>query len=413
MNWGMTKLEKNNLTMIDLFSGAGIGALGFKLAGYDIIYAIDNQQFAVDTYNKNIGNHAVCGDIKKLNPKDVPYADIVVAGFPCQPFSFSGDGEGVNNKQKGDLGRYFYEFVKKKQPKAFFMENVGGLVSKKHKDFFWELVNNFEKAGYVLTFATKENGDLTTINCWDYGVPQLRKRVFVIGIRKDLKKKFEFPDILPESKRPNIRKAIGDLPEPPGKNNHIGFGIRNDEALFVDKIPPGGNWRDLPVEDQKIFLGGAFNSGGGRTGFLRKVDFDKPAYTITSMMDGKNNAQIVDVANKYKNHSEHYEGGYSPHFKSRNRQKQWDEPSFTIVSSERHIPLHPEPINYDIRGMDRDERTPPRRFTVRECLRLQTVPDTFSFDENIPLRKQYERCSGIPSLIAYKFGKELATLLNK
>lgn len=404
--WGMIALQENGLTMIDLFCGAGVGAAGFLLAGYKVLYAVDNMNYAVETYNRNIGNHAVCMDIRTLKAKDIPDADVITGGFPCQPFSFSGNGEGVNDSKKGDLGYHFFRIIKEKQPKAFIMENVDGIISKKHLPFFKKLMDMFDKAGYDLSYPKKKNGEPDALNCWEFGVPQLRKRVFVVGIRKDLKKSFEFPKVVPEELRTTIRDAIGDLPDPNGINNHKGFGIRKDEAPFINKVPPGGNWRDLPLDDQKAFMGGAFESGGGRTGFLRKVRFDEPAYTITSLMNGKNNAQIID------NHDKYYDGGYSPRYKSRNRQKQWDEPSFTIVSQARQLPLYPEPANYDIRIMNEDEVPAPRRFTVRECLRLQTVPDWFSFDEKIKLEKQYERCSGIPSLMAYKLGIQLQWCLN-
>lgn len=396
--WGMIEREKNGLTMTDLFCGAGIGAVGFKLAGYEIRFAIDNQIYAVDTYNRNIGPHAVLGDIRKLSSQEIPDTDVITGGFPCNPFSVAGKGEGVKDKKRGDLGYHFYRIIKEKQPKAFLMENVAGLVSKRHKAFFDELMQLFDEAGYNVTWKL--------INTWDYGVPQLRKRVFAVGIRKDLNKTFVFPEPIPEEKRTTIRDAIGDLPNPNGLNNHIGYGIRKDEAPYINKIPPGGNWKDLSEEEQKAFLGKAFYSGGGKTGFLRKVSFDAPAYTITSVMNGKNNAQIIDNQDKY------YKGDFSPRYKSRNRQKQWDEPSFTIVSQARQLPLYPEPANYDIRKMDEMDVPPPRRFTVRECLRLQTVPDWFSFSDDIPLNKQYERCSGIPSLVAYKFGIAIAELLN-
>lgn len=407
--WGMIELPKNGLTMTDLFCGAGVGASGFKLAGYDIRYAIDNQAYAVNTYNQNIGNHALLGDIRKIKSIDIPDTDVVTGGFPCTPFSVAGKGEGTNDKEKGDLGYHFYRIIKEKQPKAFLMENVAGLLSKKHRTFFDELMKLFEEAGYNVSWKL--------INTWEYGVPQLRKRVFAIGIRKDLEKVFVFPDPIPEEERTTIRYAIGDLPDPDGLNNHNGYGIRKDEEPFIDKVPPGGNWRDIPEEDQKQFLGKAFYSGGGRTGFLRKVKFDNPAWTLTSCMNGKNNAQIVDNRDKYgvweiRNQQDYYKGDYSSRYKSRNRQKQWNEPSFTIVSSARQLPLYPEPENYDIREMEHYTVAPPRRFTVRECLRLQTVPDWFSFDSDVSLAHQYERCSGIPSLIAYQFGIELSKLLN-
>ena len=121
----------------------------------------------------------------------------------------------------------------------------------------------------------------------------------------------------------------------------------------MDKIPKGGNWKSLPLEEQKIFMKGAFYSGGGRTGFLSVVDENKPARTIMSSPMGKNNAQILRLSD-----------GSS------------------------------------------------RRFTVRESLRLQSVPDTWGFDDETPIKVQYERCSGIPSLVSYKLMVELAKILS-
>ena len=352
-----------------------------------------------------------------------------IAVHNCQAFSVAGKGEGTKNKNIGSLGLEFCRLVKEIKPKAFLFENVGGLITKNHQPFFWDMIKILEEANYNITYPTKKdkkgNDILTTINCWEYGVPQTRERIFVVGIRKDLEKIFKFPDIIPLEDRTNIRYAIGDLPDPDGKNNHKGYGIRKDEEPFVDMVPIGGNWKDIPEWAQKEFLGGAFNSGGGRTGFLRKVNFENPAWTITSSMNQKNNAQILDNIDKYKkdskeilkilNQDEYYKGGYSSRFSSRNRQRQWSEPSYTIVSEARQLPLYPEPIDYDIRRKkyyDKIGIKPPRRFTVRECLRLQTVPDWFSFSEKTRLEHQYERCSGIPSLIAYKFGIEIAKILK-
>lgn len=317
----MQQLEKNNLTMVDFFCGAGIGAVGFKQAGFEIIDALDNKEYAVKTYNKNIGAHARIADVRRMSIHDVSYADVYVGGFPCTPFSFGGRGDGIKNKTNGDLGYHFYRLVRDKQPKAFIVENVKGLLSQKHRAFFEELLNNFRSAGYSVSWKL--------INCYEYGVPQLRERVFIVGIREDLGLTYKFPEPVPESERKVLRDAIGDL--------------MNDSSV--------------------------------------------------------------------SNHDRYYDGGFSPRYLSRNRQKQWDEPSFTIVASDRQLPLHPEPPNYDIRRMSEYKIAPPRRFTVRECLRIQTVPDWFEFSDEIPLTKQYERCSGIPSLVAYKLGSALASQL--
>lgn len=405
LRWGMIKRPNNGLKAVDLFCGAGIGASGVLLAGYDIKWAVDIKDYAVDTYNKNIGNHAVVRDIRKVTGEDIPDHDLMIATPVCKSFSFSGNMKGVEDEKYGDLSYHFYRLLGEKKPKAFLFENVNGMVSKKHKPFFDGFIKLIEELGYKVY--------LNLVDVYEYGVPQHRKRIFAVGIRNDIKKEFKFPERVEIEDRTNLRQAIGDLPEPDKVmnsnkdiqfvnvekttiENHIGYGVRNDEKPFIDKVPVGGNWKDLSEEDAKKFMGKAYNSGGGRTGFLRKVSFDKPAYTITSMMNGKNNAQIIDNQDKY------YDGGFSPRYVSRNRQKQWEEPSYTIVSEARQLPLYPEPANYDIRKMKEYDVLPPRRFTVRECLRIQTVPDWFSFDENIDLKKQYERCSGIPSLMAYK-----------
>lgn len=395
--------------MTDLFCGAGVGACGFKIAGFDIIDAIDNMQYAVDTYNLNIGNHARVGDLKKMNPSEIKDADVIVATPPCKSFSFAGKGLGEKDPKHGDLFEHTLHIIKAKKPKAFIIENVKGLISKKHSHFFDSVIFELKEMGYNV------NWKLT--NCWEYGVPQVRDRVFIIGIKKDLNKKFEFPSIIKnENERPVIRDAIGDLPEPCNSiRNHQGYGIRKDEEPFVDKIPIGGNWRALSEEEQKIFLGGAYNSGGGRTGFLRKISMDNPAHTITSQMNGKNNAQILDTKDKFKNQGDYCKDDFTSRYTSRNRQRQWDEPSFCIVSQAKQLPLHPEP-KLDVRdfkgGKSDQIHNICRRFTVRECLRLQTVPDWFYFPESVQLPKQYERCSGIPSLLAYKLGKQLIQILS-
>ncbi|WP_405169440.1 DNA cytosine methyltransferase [Paenibacillus sp. FSL H3-0286] len=317
----MRQQASNGLKMIDLFCGAGVGAVGFKLAGYDIVDALDNKKYAVDTYNKNIGKHARVVDIRKINGCDLPKTDVIVGGFPCKPFSEGGAQRGVKDKVNGDLGKHFLRLIKESKPKAFIVENVKGLTFKKHEEFLNHLLRSFEELEYDVSWKL--------INCYEYGVPQERERVFIVGMHKSLNKTFRFPDPIPEDERKHLIDAIGDLPFP--KENH-----------------------------------------------------------------------------NMSNHKEYYDGGFSPRYTSRNRQRQWNEPSFTIVSTARQLPLHPSPANYDIRKMEEYECKAPRRFTVRECLRIQTVPDCFSFDDDIELDKQYERCSGIPSLFAYILGKSLA-----
>ena len=321
----MKQLESNNLTMVDLFCGAGVGAIGFKHAGYNIIDAIDNAKYAVKAYNENIGNHARVENIKTIKSSEIKKADVYVATPPCKSFSTAGNGLGERDPKTGDLFEHTLHIIKDNKPKAFLLENVKGLTFKKNEKFFNTIISELSNMGYNVTWKITD--------CWEYGVPQIRERVFIIGIRNDLNKFFRFPKTIEcENSRPTLKDAIYDL------------GVPSQNSPF-------------------------------------------------------------------KNHSEFVQEGYSSRYKSRNRQRQWHEPSFSIVSQAKHLPLHPTPSNFDVRVEKDMSRV--RRLTVRECLRIQSVPDTFAFCDSIQLSKQYERCSGIPSLIAYKFGIELAKTLKK
>lgn len=317
--WNMTVLKNCNLKVVDLFCGAGVGASGIKMAGFDIIWAIDKDEYAVKTYNENIGNHAICEDIRRVSSNDIPKHDIMVATPVCKSFSVAGTQKGFYDETNGDLTYHFTRLLRDCNPKAFLFENVPGMVTKKHIDDFLNIVDTISNYGYKIKWEV--------INCYDYGVPQERKRLFMVGIRNDIKKEFEFPK--KAEVKTDIRYAIEDI-----KDNKF-----------------------IPNNDVTLEL------------------------------------------------------GYSSRYISRNRQRQWNEPSFTICSEARHLPLYPEPANYDIRIEDINVNKPPRRFTVRECLRLQTVPDDFKFSKDIPLKKQYERCSGIPSLMAYKLMIEIKNVL--
>lgn len=344
----MKKQKTNGITVVDFFCGAGIGAIGTEIAGFETIFAFDNNKHAVRSYNHNLRHKvAVIMDAKKIIPKDIPYADIYTGGFPCQPFSICGKNLGKEDPDKGNLGLVITQCILDNEPKGFMLENVGGLSNKRNINFLEELVELLSEK-YQVTWSK--------INCLEYGVPQDRIRIFIMGVRKDLLNTFSFPEKTTIAY--TVRDAIGDLPKRPNNvNNHDDlekFKLRNDEKPYAHKIPVGGNWKDLPLEDQKSFMKKGFFSGGGRTGFLRKVNFDKPSKTIMSSVMGKATALIVD----------------------------WG-------------------IN--------DQR----RYTIRESLRIQTVPDSYAFPEDMLPAKKYERCSGIPSLVSYKFMLELKKCIEK
>lgn len=335
-------------TIGELFCGAGIGAVGSHNLGLKTTYAYDNMKYAVEAYNHNFGNTAEVVDLKTKDISEIPYTDIIMAGFPCQPFSFNGKGLGKDDPDKGNLGKITYNIIKQKQPKAFFLENVKGLSSKKNLPFLSELIDNFSE-DYNVTWDVK--------NCADYGVPQNRERVFIIGIRKDLNSEFTFPEETHKNSPVTIRESISDIKLKGDyiPNHSEDCGIRNDESPYVEYLSDGQCWKHLPCEEmKKTFMKKAYFSGGGKTSYLGVIDKDKPARTILSSPKGKNSAQIL----------------------------KW-------------------------------EGQPHRRYTVRESLRLQSVPDWWEFPEHIPLMKQYERCSGIPPLVSELLLKEIVSIIEE
>lgn len=339
----------NNLTVGDMFCGAGIGAIGAKQAGFSVGWAFDYNKHAVSTYNLNVEDKAFVCDATKLDIDSLSYVDVITGGFPCQPFSIIGANKGRNDEDKGNLGVIACNIITRKKPKAFLLENVKGLINKRNRVFFDELIEYLSEM-YSVSWEL--------IDCSDYGVPQKRERVFIVGINKDIGEKFNFPPKTHLTDKACINDAIGDIKEKCFGgyilNHQEDCGIRNDELPYVNKVPVGGNWKDLPVEDQKAFMKKGYYSGGGRTGALHKVDPYKPAKTIMSSPMGKATAQIL-----------HWEG------------------------------------------------QEPRRYTVRESLRLQTVPDSFYFDDSVPLMKQYERCSGIPTLVSKILMSEIKSIIVK
>lgn len=168
----------NNFKIISLFSGAGGMDLGFKEAGFDIIWANDFNSDAVETYRKNIGNHILLGDITKIKSNEIPgeygEVDVVIGGFPCQGFSIA------NKKRSMEDSRNFLylemlRIIKDKNPKFFVAENVKGLLSIEKGKVIEMIVRDFEKLGYEVNYRL--------LNAADYGVPQARERVIIIGNR--------------------------------------------------------------------------------------------------------------------------------------------------------------------------------------------------------------------------------------
>lgn len=165
----------DKLKVVSLFSGAGGMDLGFINSGFEIIWANDFFREAVDSYRKNIGKHMIYGDITKISSKDIPDgADVIIGGFPCQGFSVANTKRSMEDK-RNFLYREMLRIIEDKNPKFFVAENVKGILSIEKGKVFEMIKSDFEKLGY------KVNARI--LNAAEYGVPQARERVVIIGNR--------------------------------------------------------------------------------------------------------------------------------------------------------------------------------------------------------------------------------------
>ncbi len=189
------------MKIASFFSGAGGLDLGFTNAGFNLAFANDNWEGCWETFEKN-HNHPICKkSITEINPKEIPEVIGFVGGPPCQSWSLAGAMRGINDS-RGKLFYNYVELIKAKQPLFFLAENVPGLLSDKHLPEFIKIIKAFNEIGYNVSYEL--------LNAKDYGVPQDRQRVIIVGYHKKLGKKFEFPK--PTNSYIFLRDAIGDLP---------------------------------------------------------------------------------------------------------------------------------------------------------------------------------------------------------
>lgn len=168
---------------IDLFSGIGGFHYGLARCGGECVMASEIDPIAIETYQKNYGITPK-GDINKIDIKDIPQFDLLCGGFPCQSFSNVGQKGGLEDP-RGALIYQVIRLLKGCKPKAFVLENVKGLLSHDRGRTFKTIIEELTKCGYKV--------DYEVLEAKDYGVPQIRKRVFIVGVRNDIKKEFTFP----------------------------------------------------------------------------------------------------------------------------------------------------------------------------------------------------------------------------
>ena len=209
--------ENKNYSIISMFSGCGGLDLGFKggftFLGkeyarnpFDIIWANDFNRAACETYRVNIDKRIVEGAIEDVFDTMPDYADVIIGGFPCQDISINGKMAGIDGKRSG-LYVWMVKAVEKVRPKVFIAENVKALLMKRHTESLARVINDFSALGYDISYHL--------YNAADYGVPQIRERVIIVGVRKDLDTEFVPPLPTTADCRITAKEALFDLENKP------------------------------------------------------------------------------------------------------------------------------------------------------------------------------------------------------
>lgn len=185
-------LKNKKLKAIDLFAGIGGMRLGFQQAGFEIVYSNDVDKYACVTYRKNFGEIDE-RDIRQVDPLTVPEFDILLGGFPCQPFSMIGKRDGLSDP-RGQLFNEVVKFLNIRKPKAFVLENVRHLLKHNKGETYALIKSELEKAGGGYKVVEK------ILDSKDFGVPQHRERIYIVGTQNN-SSHFEFPE---------LRQELGD-----------------------------------------------------------------------------------------------------------------------------------------------------------------------------------------------------------
>ena len=284
-------IMKNKLNAIDLFCGCGGLSYGFEKAGYNILLGIDNDSKALETFELNhYGAKSICGDITEVTyEEDIKpligdqKIDVIIGGPPCQGMSLSGPRKFDDPRNKLYLS--YIRLVKEIQPKAFVIENVPGLVGLFGGQIKDSIIEKFTEMGYQIQYKI--------LCAADYGVPQNRKRVVFVGIKKG---EFVYPEIhenkvscsMALSDLPTLEDELGEevldyLTQPQNEyqkimrensevvKNHVAANHSDKVKKIISLVPDGGNYKDLPDE--------YINSRNFHVAWTRFAS-DKPAPTI-------------------------------------------------------------------------------------------------------------------------------------
>lgn len=402
--------NKKNPTVLSLFSGAGGMDLGFINAGFDVLWANDFNEDAVNTYKKNIGEHITLGDISNISSRDIPgkkhSIDLIIGGFPCQGFSIANTKRNMKDS-RNFLYLELLRVIKDKQPKFFVAENVKGLLSMKEGAVMEMILNDFRSLGY--------NVDYKLLNSADYGVPQSRERVIIMGNRLGLDNTFPTPT---HSKtdlglKPHItvKEAIGFLSDIDIQNGKVSDFIKVDNRLIYNHIASTnvadtffGRKYDVNQADICDYLKYWRNKSDWS---VKKIDAhfkykhtaghwfrkDNKSGSIPKPKDWWELKKLLGFDDKYDKVVTTFVEKPILYEQSL-RITNWDEPSDTITATSPEIHVNKE-----------------RRLSARECAILQTFPDDFIFEGS--LNSVYRQIgNAVPVKLAEKIATEIKNKLD-
>lgn len=309
-------MDEKKYTLVSLFSGAGGLDMGFENKGFKTLWANDIDKDACDTHRLWCQCPVIQGDIGKIDFEKIPSSDVIAGGFPCQGFSLAGPRK--LDDSRNTLYRYFVKLVEIKKPKIFVAENVKGILTLGNGEIIKAIINDFSEKGY--------NVYPTLVNAADYGVPQDRFRVIIVGIRKDLKATYIFPQ-------------------------------KNKEKVLLKDV-------------------------------LLKLPEAKPN----------------EICN----------APYSSRYMSRNRKRDWNNPSFTIPAMAKQVALHPS--SPDMIKIDTDSwkfgKGNTRRLSYKEVAAIQTFPENMTFCGDL-VSKYKQIGNAVPVKLAEVVAESIINILNK
>ncbi|WP_271407360.1 DNA cytosine methyltransferase [Tenacibaculum soleae] len=397
-------MDKNKKhTVAGLFSGCGGLDLGFINSGFDVVWANDFFKEAVETYKNNIGNHIVLGDITKIPSSEIPNDfDILLGGFPCQGFSIANIKRSMKD-ERNFLYKEMLRIIKDKQPKYFVAENVKGLLSMQKGKVIEMIIKDFQEIGYDV--------DYKLLKASEYGVPQHRERVFIIGNRLGLKNPFpkkthgEGEGLLPFV---STQEAVGFLSDVRIRDKSFklnGYKIINHKARTNVHDQFWGRKHKVNQHDICDYLKYWRTKSGWSTkrvdehfGYAHTAGHwfrkDNNSGSIPNPNDWWELKKILGFDDKYDKQVTELE--LKPiTFEQSLRINNWDTPSDTITATGPEI--HPNKE---------------RRMSVRECALIQTFPMDFEFVGS--LGNMYKQIgNAVPVLLAQKVAEEIKKELEK